>query len=172
MLLNLLGEAYSSSHIPSCGETMYCCWSTRPESDKNASTNKFLLYWTLLHTNRMATSDWLVKSLCWIISVVQSFENIMAPFYGWGSTASRLQSHYEESSLFTTKFPEIPGTNFIDLGRMKDWVKLGATQWFRTQNPCLQINSLTIRSFFYTERISLNSYFKNTETIYMSRKCV
>ena len=37
----------------------------------------------------------------------------MAPFYGWGSTASRLEP------LFTTKSPEIPGTYFIDLGRRK-----------------------------------------------------
>ena len=29
----------------------------------------------------------------------------MAPFYGWGS--------------ITTKFPKIPDTHFIDLGRMK-----------------------------------------------------
>ena len=34
------------------------------------------------------------------------------------------------SLLFTTKFPEIPGTHLIDLGRMKDLVDLGATQWF------------------------------------------
>ena len=43
----------------------------------------------------------------------------MAPFYGWGSTASRLQPLRGGSLLFTTKFPEIPGTHFIDLGRMK-----------------------------------------------------
>ena len=44
----------------------------------------------------------------------------MAPFYGWGSTASsRLEPLQGGSSLFTTKFPEIPGTHFIDLGRMK-----------------------------------------------------
>ena len=43
----------------------------------------------------------------------------MAPFYGWGSTASRLESLQGGSLLFTTKFPEIPGTHFIDLGRMK-----------------------------------------------------
>ena len=42
--------------------------------------------------------------------------NFMAPFYGWGSTASRLRGG---SLLFTTKFPEVPGTHFIDLGRMK-----------------------------------------------------
>ena len=48
------------------------------------------------------------------------FKNFMAPFYGWGSTASRLEPLRGGSLLFTTKFPEIPGTNFIDLGRMKD----------------------------------------------------
>ena len=43
----------------------------------------------------------------------------MGPFYGWGSTASRLVVLQGSSSLFTTKFPEIPGTLSIDLGRMK-----------------------------------------------------
>ena len=44
----------------------------------------------------------------------------MAPFYGWGSTASRLESLRGGSLLFTTKFPEISGTHFINLGKMKD----------------------------------------------------
>ena len=43
----------------------------------------------------------------------------MAPFYGWGSTASRLEPLRGGSFLFTTKFPDIPGTHLIDLGRMK-----------------------------------------------------
>ena len=43
----------------------------------------------------------------------------MAPLYGWGSTASRLEPLREGSLLFSTKFPEIPGTHFIDLGKMK-----------------------------------------------------
>ena len=43
----------------------------------------------------------------------------MASFYGWGSTTSRLEPLLRGGSLlFTTKFPEIPGTHFIDLGRM------------------------------------------------------
>ena len=46
-------------------------------------------------------------------------ENSMAPFYGWGSTASRLEPLRGGSLLFTTKFPEIPGTHFINFGRMK-----------------------------------------------------
>ena len=38
----------------------------------------------------------------------------MAPFYGWGLTASRLEPLRRGSLLFTTKFPEIPGSHFID----------------------------------------------------------
>ena len=43
----------------------------------------------------------------------------MAPFYGWSSTASRLEQLQGGSLLVTTKFPDIPGTYFTDLGRMK-----------------------------------------------------
>ena len=43
----------------------------------------------------------------------------MAPFYGWGSTASRLQTLRGGSLLFTIQFPEITGTHFINLVRMK-----------------------------------------------------
>ena len=48
----------------------------------------------------------------------------MAPFYGWGSTASRLETLRGGSLLFTTKFPKISGTHFTDLGRMKGWADL------------------------------------------------
>ena len=43
----------------------------------------------------------------------------MAPFYGWGLTASRQELLRGSSLLFTTKSPEFPGTYFIDLERMK-----------------------------------------------------
>ena len=43
----------------------------------------------------------------------------MAPFYEWGSTTSSLQPLQGGSLLFTIEFPEIPGTHFIDLVRMK-----------------------------------------------------
>ena len=33
----------------------------------------------------------------------------MAPFYGWGSTVSRLEPLRADSLLFTTKVPEISG---------------------------------------------------------------
>ena len=58
----------------------------------------------------------------------QKNPNFMAPFHGWGSTASKLELLGGGSLLFTTfyfllfKFPEIPGTHFVDLGRMKGWV--------------------------------------------------
>ena len=44
----------------------------------------------------------------------------MALFYGWDSTDSRRKPLRGGSLLFTTKFTEIPGTHFIDLGRMND----------------------------------------------------
>ena len=43
----------------------------------------------------------------------------MARFYGWGSTASRLEPLRGGSLLFTTKFPEIRSPHFIYLGKMK-----------------------------------------------------
>ena len=48
----------------------------------------------------------------------------MAPFNGWDSTALKLEPLRGDSLLFTTKFPEIPGTHFADYGRMKGWVNL------------------------------------------------
>ena len=54
----------------------------------------------------------------------------MAHFYGRGSNVSRLEPLRGGSLPFTIKFPEIPGTHFIDLGRMKGCVNFGATQSF------------------------------------------
>ena len=54
--------------------------------------------------------------------------NFMAPFYGWGSTASRLEPLQGDSLLFITKYPEITGTHFTNLRRIKSWVDLEAIQ--------------------------------------------
>ena len=35
----------------------------------------------------------------------------MVPFYGWGSSASRVEPLQGGSLLFTSKFPEISGTS-------------------------------------------------------------
>ena len=44
----------------------------------------------------------------------------MASFYGLGSSVSRLDPLPGGSLLFISKLQGIPGTHFIDLGRMKD----------------------------------------------------
>ena len=68
--------------------------------------------------------DWGFES-CFLINLLNFMKlnkkktNFMAPFYEWGSTVSRLELLRGGSLLFTTKFPEVPGTHFIDLGRMK-----------------------------------------------------
>ena len=47
--------------------------------------------------------------------------SFMAPFYGWGSTASRLEPLWESSLIYKPKSPVIPGTHFINLRRIKGW---------------------------------------------------
>ena len=74
-------------------------------------------------------------SYAWILKWVKNFKNFMTPFCGWGSTASGLQPLWGGSLLFAIQFPQIPGTHFIVLGRLKVWVDLGATQWFWTWDP-------------------------------------
>ena len=73
----------------------------------------------------------------WIIYILVFFffnfccqPTIYIYIYGWGSTASRLEPFWGGSLIFTSKFPKIPATHFTDLGGMKGWVDLGATQWF------------------------------------------
>ena len=65
----------------------------------------------------------------------------MAPFYGWGSTASKLEPLQAGSLLFTTKFPHIPGTHFTDLGRMKG-MTLEPPSCFEHGTPGLGIQQL------------------------------
>ena len=72
--------------------------------------------------------------IIYTLNLKKKKNNFMAPFSGWGSTASRLELLQGGSLLFTTKFPGISGTHFTDLGRMKGWVNLGATQWFWTRD--------------------------------------
>ena len=69
-------------------------------------------------------------------------KNFTAPFYGWGSTASRLEPLQGGCLLFTTKFPEISGTRFTDLGKMKGWVNLEPPSGFEHGTPGLGIQRL------------------------------
>ena len=43
----------------------------------------------------------------------------MAPFYGWGSPVSRLQSRYKKMVYFLPLSLGIHGTHVIELGRVK-----------------------------------------------------
>ena len=45
----------------------------------------------------------------------KTLKTLMAPFYGWGSTASGLQPLRGGSLLFTIQFPEIPDENKLIL---------------------------------------------------------
>ena len=77
--------------------------------------------------NTCARVSFLIKLQAWglqlykkeaqvqVFSSELNFKNFMAPFYGWGSTASRLQPLRGGSLLFTIQFLEISGTHFIDL---------------------------------------------------------
>ena len=51
---------------------------------------------------------------------------LYSTFLWMGFNSSRLEPLRGGSLLFITKFPEIPGTNFTNLGRMKG-VDFGAT---------------------------------------------
>ena len=66
----------------------------------------------------------------------------MAPFYGWTSTTLRLEPLREGSLLFTTKFPEIPGTHFVDPGRRKTDSILEPPSGFELGTPVLGIQHL------------------------------
>ena len=55
----------------------------------------------------------------WFCKDHQPVTYIVAPFYGCSSATSRLKPRRGGSLLFATKFPEILGTHFIDLGKMK-----------------------------------------------------
>ena len=66
----------------------------------------------------------------------------MTPFYGWCSTVSMLEPLREGRLLFTNKFPEVSGTHFIDLGRMKGKSTLEPHNGFEHGTPGLGIQQL------------------------------
>ena len=64
----------------------------------------------------------------------------MAPFYGWGSTASRQQSHCKETvHLLPLSPPESPGTDLIDLEGWKAELILDSASGFEHWTPGLGI---------------------------------
>ena len=93
-------------------------------------------------------------------------KNFMAPFYGWGSTTSRLQPLRGGSLLFTIQFPGISGTHFIDLGRMKGWVNLGTTQWFWTWDPFMFHCHFRFNSYPSVINTFINVFIKKLSEIF------
>ena len=71
----------------------------------------------------------------------------MGDIYGWGSTASRLVPLWGGNLLFTTKFPDIPGTHFTDLGMMKGWINLEATQVDSAFHPS-EVSKMSTRNIW------------------------
>ena len=70
-------------------------------------------------------------------------KNFTTSFHRWGSVASWLVEPLRGGCLlFPTKFPEIPGTYFIDLGKRKDWVDRGTTQWFSKRKVAWKVVKL------------------------------
>ena len=60
----------------------------------------------------------------------KDLKHSMPPFYGWSSTVSRLQSHYEETVYFLPASSQALLLHLIDFGETKSWVDLGTTRWF------------------------------------------
>ena len=78
------------------------------------------------------------------ISFPKGFLNALAIFlaiYQSQGMHSRLALQKYEKTVFyhflffTTKSTGVPGTHFIDRGKMKDRVDLGASQWIGTRDP-------------------------------------
>ena len=40
-----------------------------------------------------------------------------------------------DNLLLSTMSQGVPGTHLTDRGKMKGWVELGATHWYRTRGP-------------------------------------
>ena len=72
----------------------------------------------------------------------------MAPFCGWGSTASRLEPLQGGSLLFTTKFPEIPG---ISVDNTHIWSSYHTDRNYQGA----RIQCLTIHLYFRNSSITM-----------------
>ena len=130
-------------------------WITQPSKTKLyqylGSSLKFWRIWILPH------------------SKISWHTYFMAPFYGRGSTASRLDPLRGGSFLFTTKYPGITGTHFINLGRVKGCANLRAIQRILNKGPMdWESSALTNMPLHHTfllyHRVHwvINSPFKNT----------
>ena len=120
------------------------------ENSKN-SNNSFILKWFIYFH--------FLKNLFWETTITIFIDNISClkktfmkkvfkvlfkklydPFLRMGFNCLKAVEPLRGGSLLrTTKFLEVLSTHLIDLGRLKGWVDLGATQWFWTRDPWIRI---------------------------------
>ena len=73
---------------------------------------------------------------CLNFCVTKYIFKLCGPFLCMGFNCLKAgESLLGESLLFTTTFPGGPGIHLIDLGKMKEWIDLGAAQWYWSRDP-------------------------------------
>ena len=133
------------------------CLSTRSRNWRWLPWNWWLFYWNFffgtLFTNayflqfflifRVITFDWNSTHITNYNSTVnttilskKNLKKTLSPlFFGWDSTASRLQNHYQETVYFLPQVSRIIGTHLINIGpvvlnlRLLDWESSALTTW-------------------------------------------
>ena len=95
-------------HMRSMQLWQLLAWYSKQPQNANAYAKTFVL-------NNITFSLWVKDQTILVWNKELYFKkSFMAPFYGWDSTALRLDPLWRGSLLFTTKTTEIPGTHFIN----------------------------------------------------------
>ena len=106
---------------------------------------------------------------CFIFGITwKEKKNFMTPFYGWGSTASTIEPLWGDRLLFTAKFPEIPGTHFIDLRKDERLPWMKSLPWSRP--VVLNIRPLDWKSRYLSNENLLNP-FENHKLCFLLIPC-
>ena len=161
-----LVDLHISVYFPVSLWYLWFCWFLTQDKDGFWTQERFPV-WQKGQCDDKFISFWWFSDLSWEVNWKgQKKPNFMAPLYWWGSIASRLQPLRGGSLLFTIHFPEIPSTHFINLGSIKGWVDLGATQWFWTRYPGLgiKLDRLTFESLESCPNNFL-SYMQTSNTV-------
>ena len=91
----------------------------------------------------------------------KNLKNFMVSFYGWDSTASRLQSHSEETVyFFTAKSPGVLGTHFTNL-RIKVRVDFEAAQLFWNKDLWVDQDLQKLHLYPVQEQYSLSFWYSS-----------
>ena len=69
---------------------------------------------------------------------ISSYIKLYGPFLWMGFNCLKATATSRRQFTFYHWVPRYSGTHFIDLGRMKGWVDLGATQWFWSRDSWIR----------------------------------